>query len=120
MRVRLSEQARSQFDYFVKNYKFRTVISEKQADGTLWLSRRDLQDFVTKIWSFGTAMEDLEMRETHCPFGCEHLMGLLNDAGLKLEEWLPFEEVAEDLTERGMELIDGLSWPREFLPVARN
>jgi ubiquinone/menaquinone biosynthesis C-methylase UbiE len=119
VRVCLNTQARSQFDYFVKNYKFRTVISEEQADGMLWLSRRDLQDFVTKVWSFGTAMEDLEMRETHCPFGRSRLSSELQQVGFPLIEWLEFEPIAEDLIEHGIKLCAGRSWARKFLFVAQ-
>lgn len=119
VRLRLSEHARSRFDYFVRNYKFRTVISEEHPDGTLWLSRRDVQDFVTKIWAFGTAIEELEMRETHCPFGRDQIEALIREAHLTLTEWLPFEEIAEDLKEHGIELVEGTSWPRKFLLVAQ-
>ncbi len=119
VRVRLSSQARWQLDYFVQRYKFSTVSFQEHPDGTLWLSRRDLQDFVTKIWSFGTAVEDLEMRETHCPFGREQIEALLREARLTLTEWLAFEEISEDLKDYGIELVEGASWPRKFLLVAQ-
>jgi ubiquinone/menaquinone biosynthesis C-methylase UbiE len=119
VRVRLSSPARSRFDYFVKNYKLRTISFQEDPDGSLWLSRRDLQDFVTKIWAFGTAMEDLEMRETHCPFGRDQLESLLQEARLELREWLAFEEISADLKEHGIELVEGASWPRKLLLVAQ-
>jgi len=118
VRVRLPQPVRSQLDYFAQRYQFRRISVEEYGDGTLWLSRRDLQDFVTKIWALGTAIEALEMRETHCPFGREQLEALLKEAHFSLREWLAFEEISEDLKEHGIELIEGTSWPRKFLCVA--
>jgi 8-oxo-dGTP diphosphatase len=119
VRVHLPQRARAQFDYFVQRYQLRKITIEECSDGTLWLSRRDLQDFVTKIWALGTAIEDLEMRETHCPFDREKLEALLSKAQLTLREWLTFEEIAEDLAEHGIALLEGTSWPRKFLLVAQ-
>jgi SAM-dependent methyltransferase len=119
VRVHLPQRARAQFDYFVQRYQLRKITFEECSDGTLWLSRRDLQDFVTKIWALGTAIEDLEMRETHCPFDREKLEALLSKAQLTLREWLTFEEIAEDLAEHGIALLEGTSWPRKFLLVAQ-
>jgi ubiquinone/menaquinone biosynthesis C-methylase UbiE len=119
VRVRLNDQTCAQLEYFAKNFRVRTISFKPGSDGTLWFSRRDLQDFVTKIWSLGTAMEELEMQETHCPFGREQLETLLPEAGLTLTEWLAFEEIAEDFKEYGIELVEGTSWPRKFLLVAR-
>ncbi len=119
VRARFSPQARAHWDYFAQRYQFRPVACEAHPDGTVWLSKRDLQDFVTKIWAFGTALEDLEMRETHCPFGRDQLEALLQEARLQLTEWLAFEEISEDLNGHGIELIEGTSWPRKFLLVAR-
>jgi len=119
VRVRLPQKLRAQLDYFVQRYQFRKITLEECPDGTLWLSRRDLQDFVTKIWAFGTAIEDLEMRETHCPFDREKLETLLSKAQLTLREWLTFEEISEDLAEHEIELIESTSWPRKFLLVAQ-
>lgn len=119
VRMRLSPQARVHFDHFVNSYKFRTIIFQEEPDGMLWLSRRDLQDFVTKIWSFGTAMEELEMHETHCPFGREQIEALLREAHLTMTEWLAFEEISEDLKDHRIELVESASWPRKFLVVAQ-
>lgn len=119
VRVRLPQPVRSQLDYFAQRYQLRTISFHEEPDGSLWLSQRDLQDFVTKIWAFGTAIEDLEMRETHCPFGREQLEALLGEAHLALTEWLAFEEISEDLKEHGIELLEGPSWPRKFLLVAQ-
>lgn len=118
VRVRFSPHARALFEYFSQRYQFRKVFVEGLPDGTLWLSRRDLQDFVTKIWSFGTAMEELEMRETHCPFERKQLEILRADAGLAPTEWVAFEEITEDLREHEIDLVEGHSWPRKFLLVA--
>lgn len=118
VRVRLPQPVRSQLDYFAQRYQLRKIAFKECPDDTLWLSRRDLQDFVTKIWAFGTAIEDLEMRETHCPFGREQIEALLKEAHFSLREWLAFEEISEDLKEHGIELIEGASWPRKFLCVA--
>jgi|GEM_PF-108634 len=119
VRVRLPQRVRAQLEYFAQRYRVRKIALEECADGTLWLSRRDLQDFVTKIWAFGTAIEDVEMRETHCPFDREKIEALLSKAQLTLREWLTFEEIAEDLAEHGIELVEGTSWPRKFLLVAQ-
>lgn len=119
VRVRLPHSVRSQLDYFARRYQFRKITIEEHDDGTLWLSRRDLQDFVTKIWAFGTAIENLEMRETHCPFRHDQIEALLKEARLILTEWLAFEEIAEDLKEHGIELVQGTSWPRKFLLIAQ-
>lgn len=119
VRVRLPHSVHFQLEFFVQRYQFRKITIEGHADGTLSISRRDLQDFVTKIWSFGTAIEDLEMRETHCPFGREQIEALLKEARFILTEWLTFEDIAEDLKEHGIELVEGASWPRKFLLIAQ-
>ncbi len=119
VRVRLPQQVRSQLDYFIQRYHVRKITLDECTDGTLWLSRRDLQDFVTKIWAFGTAIEELEMRETHCPFDREKIESLLRSAHLMLCEWLAFAEISEDLAEHKIELTEGTSWPRKFVLVAQ-
>lgn len=45
----------------------------------------DLYDFLTKIWSFGTALEDEEMQESHTPFTGEELTKILIQKGFSVD-----------------------------------
>lgn len=90
----------------------------QQPAGGVRISRRCLQDFLTKAWSLGTPMESMEMAETHNVFQRVETERMLSEAGFALREWIDFADIAADLARVGGVLIDGRPWRRKFLAVA--
>jgi hypothetical protein len=82
------------------------------------MTKRDLQDFLTKDWALDTAMEPIEMRETHNVFEETATRRDLDRAGLAVKEWVEFDSIDEDLRRHGAERIVGAPWFRKFLAVA--
>ncbi|MHC4779240.1 MAG: class I SAM-dependent methyltransferase [Planctomycetota bacterium] len=119
VRVRLPTATLERLELFEKRYRFRLALHEKEAGGVVRLSRRDLQDFLTKDWSLGTAMEAIEMQETHNVFQEGETVAALQEAGFHQVEWLPFSSIDDDLDRCRGERVSGESWHRKFLLSAR-
>jgi len=103
---------------FESKYEFYKASHEELAGGHVRLSRRCLQDFLTKDWSLGTAMESMEMRETHNVFRKDELAAQVREAGLVVQEWAEFSEIVTDLDRHGGRLVEGSPWRRKFLLTA--
>ena len=103
--------------HFQLNFQYRTVRVRQEGD-KLAMPKRDLQDFVTKVWSFGSPMEGMEMRETHCVFSEEEVKRLLETAGLLVTGFIEFQDIAADLEMQGLRLLFPSSWRRKFICIA--
>ncbi len=103
---------------FERRYRYYPAGHALLGEGRIRLSRRCLQDFLTKEWSLSTAMEAMEMGETHNVFEQGDITRLVEVAGLAAREWLPFADIRDDLAQAGGELIEGEPWRRKFLLVA--
>ncbi|KPK83678.1 MAG: hypothetical protein AMJ81_07660 [Phycisphaerae bacterium SM23_33] len=87
-------------------------------EGVIRIAKRTLQDFLTKAHWLDSAMEELEMKETHNVFQSSGTIGMLESAGLAVEEWIEFADIRRDLASFGAGLTAGGPWRRKFLAVA--
>jgi ubiquinone/menaquinone biosynthesis C-methylase UbiE len=116
--VELPPEQHVRLRYFRERYVFQSVEYEPTGGSAVRLGRRVLQDFLTKQWSFGSAMEPMEMEETHNVFTREEVEALARSAGFTIRSWVPFAEVEADLRRAGGRFAEGESWLRKFLLVA--
>jgi len=104
---------------FERKFRYYRAGHERLGGGLVRISKRCLQDFLTKTWSLGSAMESVEMDETHNVFERQALTRLLEAAGLRPERWTNFADIREDLVRAGGRLLSGTGWFRKFLLVSR-
>jgi ubiquinone/menaquinone biosynthesis C-methylase UbiE len=117
--VRLPRGQLATLEAFEVKFRFRPARHEPVAGGAIRMSRRNLQDFLTKDWALDSAMESIEMNETHSVFSRQETTEQVAAAGLTVREWIPFADIREDLERRGGVLVEGEPWFRKFLMVAR-
>ena len=103
---------------FERKYRFYQAGHEEVAEGNIRISRRCLQDFLSKDWSLNSNMEEMEMNETHNVFEERATTDLLASVGLAAREWIGFSNIAVDLQRHGGAMIEGQGWFRKFLLVA--
>lgn len=113
--VFLPGQSLELLKYFAEHYKYYQVNYRINAGGNIIISRRALQDFLTKIWSFDSPMEEMEMNETHNVFNWVESEKFLNGAALTVDRWIEFADIEDDLNRVGGRLIDSAGWNRKFL-----
>jgi hypothetical protein len=82
--ARLTADLLEKLRYFKSRFQPRKISFEMLDDGWVRISMRDFYDFVTKIWAFGTGLEEEEMNETHTPFTEHELAHLCREAGFKI------------------------------------
>jgi len=116
--VSLPPAAREKLTEFESRFRFYGASHEEEPAGAVRLSRRCLQDFLTKTWSLGTPMEPMEMAETHNVFRRAETEGLLSAAGFAVREWIDFADITGDLARVGGSLTKHGPWCRKFLAVA--
>jgi len=116
--VRLPEGQMARLAEFERKFRFYQAAHETAADGGIRLSRRCLQDFLTKDWSLNSAMEEMEMNETHNVFAEHATRELVASGGLSVRRWIEFSDITVDLERHGGRLIEGRPWRRKFLLVA--
>jgi len=103
---------------FEDKYTFYKAAHAPAERGNIRISRRCLQDFLTKDWSLNSAMEEMEMNETHNVFEERATKDLVTSVGFDVREWIRFSDIAADLARHGGRLIEGTPWGRKFLLVA--
>ena len=116
--VELPAEALAQLRRFEQEFRYRRAAHEALAGGGIRISRRDLQDFLTKAHWLGSAMESLEMDETHNVFRKRPTVAALEAAGLAVAEWVELADIRRDLAGFGAKLLEGRPWRRKFLAVA--
>ncbi len=116
--VDLPPEQHARLGYFRERYTFYAADYGPAGGSAVRLARRVLQDFLTKQWSFGSAMEPMEMVETHNVFTRAEAENLVRSAGFAVRSWLPFADVHADLGRVGGRFVEGESWPRKFLLTA--
>jgi ubiquinone/menaquinone biosynthesis C-methylase UbiE len=116
--VRLPDAQMAKLTEFERKYRFYEAAHTPAGAGRIRLSRRCLQDFLTKDCWLGTAMEEMEMNETHNVFEREPTCALAGEAGFVVREWIDFTDIRDDLRRHVGELIEGEPWRRKFLMVA--
>ncbi len=116
--VSLPPAAMQKLAEFERGFRFYEASHEEEAGGAVRMSRRCLQDFLTKAWSLGTPMEPTEMNETHNVFRRAETEHLLSAAGFAVREWIDFADITADLARAGGSPLEGRPWCRKFLAVA--
>lgn len=118
--VHLPKEQLAKLAEFERKYRFYTAAHESTGDGNIRISQRCLQDFLSKDWSLNSAMEEMEMNETHNVFEEKATRELATAAGLNVQQWIGFSDITVDLDRHGGRLIKGAPWCRKFLLVAEN
>lgn len=116
--VRLPEEAMRQLEEFEGKFKYYPAIHERTGDDLVRISKRCLQDYLSKTWSFNSPMESMEMNETHNVFEKDETIQLIESSGFEVRSWETFSDIREDLKGAGGELVEGEGWERKFLLVA--
>jgi len=104
---------------FKEKFCYRPVHLKKLNSGKYEISRRDIQDFVTKTWFINSPMEEIEMKETHASFSREEAEAIVQKAGLLIDNFITFTNIEEDLKLHHISLTSTTSpWNRKFLLTA--
>jgi ubiquinone/menaquinone biosynthesis C-methylase UbiE len=83
--LRLSTSMLDKLRQFQTLFQVRDIKFEILSNSWTRMTLCDLYDFLTKIWSFGTALEEEEMQESHTPFTGEELARMLKQKGFSIE-----------------------------------
>ena len=116
--VELSGESMKMLVEFQRKFKFYDAEFEVVDTGPIRISKRCLQDFLTKDMWLNTSLESLEMRETHNVFQSQQAIDLATAAGFSVKECIRFTNIQLDLDRHGAKLIEGDTWPRKTLLVA--
>ncbi|MFX1548450.1 MAG: class I SAM-dependent methyltransferase [Promethearchaeota archaeon] len=82
--LRLSNSMFKKLKRFQTLFQVRDIEFEVLSNSWTRMTLCDLYDFLTKIWSLGTALEDEEMKESHTPFTGEELAIILSQKGFSV------------------------------------
>jgi ubiquinone/menaquinone biosynthesis C-methylase UbiE len=116
--ARLPDEKMEQLAEFEQKFRYRQARHESVEANVVRMSKRSLQDFLTKTWSLNTPLESIEMNETHNVFQKKEAFRLLESSGFVVRDWMDFSDILDDLKYVGGELVEGRSWNRKFLLVA--
>jgi ubiquinone/menaquinone biosynthesis C-methylase UbiE len=116
--VRLPDEKIRQLQEFEDKFKYYPATHECTGDNRIRISKRCLQDFLSKTWSLNSPMESIEMNETHNVFDKKETIQLIESSGFAFHSWKAFSDIRKDLKEAKGELLEGEAWKRKFLLVA--
>jgi ubiquinone/menaquinone biosynthesis C-methylase UbiE len=116
--VGLPEEALETLEEFQQKFRYRRCTHAFDSGGRVRMTKRCLQDFISKDWSLNSPMESMEMAETHNVFARVETIQLVEASGFSVSEWIPFSHIQRDLDRMGARLISGEEWFRKFLLVA--
>jgi len=104
---------------FATKFSYRPVYLKKLSKGKYEISKRDLQDFVTKTWSLKSPMETMEMNETHASFSEKEAKRITQNAGFSTKKFITFTNIEGDLKLHNISLEGKTDpWDRKFMLVA--
>jgi ubiquinone/menaquinone biosynthesis C-methylase UbiE len=110
-KVKILQEFESKFRYYRAKHNV-------MAGDIIRISKRTLQDFLSKDTFLNSPMESLEMNETHNVFTRREIEDCLAAVGMKIEDWIEFMDITNDLIEKDGRFISGKPWMRKFLCVA--
>jgi ubiquinone/menaquinone biosynthesis C-methylase UbiE len=116
--VRLPKEKIRQLEEFEHKFQYYPATHQHVGDNNVRISKRCLQDFLTKDWSLNSPMESIEMNETHNVFEKIETIQLIESSGFSVCNWIPFSDIREDLECVKGELLEGEAWFRKFLLIA--
>lgn len=118
--ARIPESTITKLDYFIERFQPRKIRYDVIDDDWIRISKRDFYDFITKIWSFGTPLEEEEMHETHTPFTGDEIWSHFEQAGFVVEHLETINPVKSRLKPFKVKVQKGTDLPgRHFLLRAR-
>lgn len=115
--IALKKKQTELFDKFVDRYKYRKVQAVIK-NGRVTLSKRNCQDFVTKLWAIDTSSEEMEMAEPHTIMRRNEIENDLKEIGLGVVEWITFNSIEELMAYYSIELVRGEPWNRQLMMIA--
>ena len=115
--VKLPEEGIHQMQEFERKFEYYSAAHQVIGDGEVRVSRRCLQDFLTKRWYLNSSMESIEMNETHNVFEKQETTQLIESSGLSVCKWITFSDIRDDLRRADGALLEGEAWFRKF-PLA--
>ncbi len=110
-KVDLLQEFESKFEYYHAKHSV-------MAGDIIRIPKRTLQDFLTKDVFLNSAMEPMEMNETHNVFTRKETEEYLAAVGMEIEDWIEFMDISHDLMKKDSRFISGKPWMRKFLCVA--
>lgn len=116
--VKLPDEKIRLLQEFENKFKYYPATHERTRNNHIRISKRCLQDFLSKTWSLNTPMESIEMNETHNVFGKKETIQLIESSDFEVSSWKTFSDIREDLKGAEGELVEGEAWERKFLLVA--
>ncbi|MFX0113764.1 MAG: class I SAM-dependent methyltransferase [Candidatus Hodarchaeota archaeon] len=99
-------------------FQVRNIYFKALPNGWTRMPLRDLYDFLTKVWSFGTALEEEEMQESHTPFTGEEFSNLLIQNGFSVNSLDGAVEFENYLRSYNIDIQRKISLPNRFLIVS--
>jgi len=118
--IKVSGRTEGPLQEFKAKFRYRRVYLKELGPGIYEIEKRDLQDFVTKTWSFNSPMEDMEMSETHAPFDRKEVEAIVRRAGFSPKRFILFTNIKNDLKDHRIELKGKTSpWHRKFLLISQ-
>ena len=116
--VRFPKEKIRQLGEFEHRFQYYPATHRGIGDDIVRISKRCLQDFLTKDLSFNSPMESIEMNETHNVFEEIETIQLIESPGFSVCDWIPFSDIRKDLKRVEGELLEGKPWFRKFLLIA--
>ncbi|MFW9916747.1 MAG: class I SAM-dependent methyltransferase, partial [Candidatus Thorarchaeota archaeon] len=116
--LRFPQNMIEELKLFQTLFQVRHIEFEALPNSWIRITLRDLYDFLTKVWSFGTALEDEEMRESHTPFTGEEFSNLLMQNGFSVECLDGVIEFENYLKQYDIDMQQTTSLPNRFLIVS--
>jgi len=116
--IQFPDKAIALLKKFASCYNYYPVHYTINSDKSVTISKRCLQDFLTKIWSFDSPMEEIEINETHNVFSRSEVCDFLHQNGFTVKSWNEFSNITDDLNRVHGKLQSGEDWNRKFLCVA--
>ncbi len=116
--VKLPTERMEQLAEFEKKYEYYSAAHQSINDNTVKVSKRCLEDFLSKYWSLNSPMESMEMKETHNVFEKTKTVKLIESSGFLVRQWIDFSDIGKDLRAVGGQLLEGEAWFRKFLCIA--
>ena len=116
--VKLPPDQMARLIEFEGKFRFYEASHQPVGEDAICISRRCLQDFLTKSHWLNTDMEPMEMNETHNVFAEQQTIDLAAAAGFAVREWFLLTDIRSDLARHGGSFVDGQPWRRKFLLVA--
>jgi SAM-dependent methyltransferase len=113
--LKLSGELLGKLREFQSKFKPRKIAYDDLGEGRIRTSMRDFYDFVTKIWALNSELEEEEMGETHTPFTCQELVGLVQEAGFEVAHTACLTPMDGHLEHYGISLESAVGLPNRHV-----